>query len=81
MACTLENMALGRGKTEHAGPRDMARKSAHWGFTEEAKEWATRARRRDERRGLERELDAALVDERGDVSELPPRDPVPSGPS
>ena len=45
-------MGLGRGKTEHAGPRDMGRKHGHWGFTEEAKEWATRARRRDEREQL-----------------------------
>ena len=47
-------MGLGRGKTEHAGPRDMSRKHGHWGFTEEAKAWATRARRRDEREELRR---------------------------
>ncbi len=41
-------MGLGRGKTEHAGPRDMARKNGYWGSTEEAKDWASRARRRDE---------------------------------
>ena len=45
-------MALGRGKTEHSGPRDMSRKSGHWGLTEEAKAWASRARRRDEKREL-----------------------------
>ncbi|MCW2922106.1 MAG: hypothetical protein JWL76_1980 [Thermoleophilia bacterium] len=40
-------MGLGadKGKTEHSGARDMARKHGHWGFTEEAKEWASRARR------------------------------------
>jgi hypothetical protein len=52
-------MSLGKGKTEHSGPRDMARKSGHWGFTEEAKAWATRARRRDEDLELRRELDEA----------------------
>ena len=41
-------MGLGRGKTEHGGARDMGRKHGHWGFTEEAEAWATRARRRDE---------------------------------
>ena len=50
-------MSLGKGKTEHAGPRDMARKDGHWGFTEEAKQWATRARRRDEDLELRKELD------------------------
>lgn len=51
-------MAQGRGKTEHAGPRDMSRKSGHWGFTEEAKAWASRARRRDEKRELADEVAA-----------------------
>jgi hypothetical protein len=45
-------MALGRGKTEHDGARDMSRKHGHWGHTEEAKEWASRARRRDEKQEL-----------------------------
>ena len=36
----------------------MSRKHGHWGFTEEAKVWATRARRRDERE----ELGHALAD-------------------
>ncbi len=49
-------MGLGKGKTEHAGARDMSRKHGHWGFTEEAKAWATRARRRDERAELSRAL-------------------------
>lgn len=49
-------MALGKGKTEHSGPRDMSRKSAHWGTTEEAKEWASRARRRDQTADIQREL-------------------------
>ncbi len=53
---TLPRMGLGKGKTEHAGPRDMARKDGHWGDTEEAKAWATRARRRDEADELRREL-------------------------
>jgi hypothetical protein len=52
-------VGLGKGKTEHSGPRDMARKEGHWGFTEEAKEFATRARRRDEQELLRRETDAA----------------------
>lgn len=53
-------MGLGRGKTEHAGPRDMTRKHGHWGFTEEAKAWASRARRRAEVVELEKErADAA----------------------
>ena len=36
-------MGLGKGKTEHSGARDMSRKHGHWGFTEEAKAWASRA--------------------------------------
>jgi len=59
-------MALGKGKTEHAGPRDMSRKDGHWGFTEEAKEWATRARRRDEDDELRRELADARAARRGE---------------
>ena len=31
-------MGLGKGKTEHSGPRDMTRKEGHWGYTEEAKD-------------------------------------------
>lgn len=50
-------MGLGRGKTEHNGPRDMSRKHGHWGFTEEAKKWASRARRRDERAEIAKESD------------------------
>ena len=52
-------MSLGKGKMEHAGPRDMSRKDGHWGYTEEAKEWATRARRRDEDSKLRGELEQA----------------------
>jgi hypothetical protein len=63
-AGTVELMALGKGKTEHAGPRDMSRKHGHWGFTEEAKEWAGRARRRDEDDELRRELADAEADRR-----------------
>ena len=48
-------MALGTGKSEHSGPRDMSRKCGHWGLTEEAKEWASRARRRDEAVALRHE--------------------------
>lgn len=56
----LQSMGLGRGKTEHAGPRDMTRKHGHWGFTDEAKAWASRARRRAEVVELEKErADAA----------------------
>ena len=50
-------MGLGKGKTEHAGARDMSRKHGHWGLAEEAKAWATRARRRDELGDLRNELD------------------------
>ncbi len=57
-------MGLGRGKTEHAGPRDMARKDGHWGYTEEAKAWASRARRRDEDDLLRDALDD-VCDEHG----------------
>ncbi len=55
-------MALGKGKTEHAGARDMSRKDGHWGYTEEAKEWATRARRRDEAAELREERDIVRQD-------------------
>jgi len=54
-------MSLGKGKTAHAGPRDMTRKDGYWGFTAEAKEWATRARRRDEELVLRAERDDAHV--------------------
>ena len=47
-AAYRQPMGLGRGKTEHAGPRDMSRTHGHWGFTDEAKQWASRARRRAE---------------------------------
>jgi hypothetical protein len=43
----------------------MSRKHGHWGFTEEAKAWATRARRRDEReelRGLSYEHEAEVAE-------------------
>lgn len=59
-------VALGRGKTEHDGPRDMSRKHGHWGDTEEAKAWASRARRRDEKR--------ELADARHESSEPPDPD-------
>ncbi|WP_255415449.1 hypothetical protein [Streptosporangium sp. 'caverna'] len=35
----------------------MSRKHGHWGATEEAKVWASRARRRDEKDELETALD------------------------
>ena len=60
-------MGLGKGKTEHSGPRDMARKSGHWGETDAAKEWATRARRRDEGEVLRRELKAANAADQSDA--------------
>ena len=69
-------MGLGRGKTEHAGARDMGRKHGHWGFTEEAKAWATRARRRDEREELSRALADAL--EPGTEGREPDPDPEES---
>jgi hypothetical protein len=40
----------------------MSRKHGHWGYTQEAKDWATRARRRDEADELRRELDEADVE-------------------
>jgi len=49
-------MGLGKGRTEHSGPRDMSRKGGRWGTTEEAKAWASRARRRDEADDLRREV-------------------------
>jgi len=55
-------MGVGKGKTEHAGPRDMSRKDGHWGYAEEAKEWATRARRRDEDLELRQELERSEQD-------------------
>ena len=50
-------MGLGRGRTEHDGPRDVTRKHGHWGTTEEAKRWATRARRRAEVGELREQLE------------------------
>ncbi len=52
-------MGAGKGKTEHAGPRDSGRKEGHWGHTEEAKAWASGARRRDEKDMLRTEREAA----------------------
>jgi hypothetical protein len=52
-------MGLGKGKTEHSGARDMARKDGHYGETHEAKAWASRARRRDEEQELRAEIDEA----------------------
>jgi hypothetical protein len=52
-------MGLGKGKSEHSGARDKGRKDGHGGDTHEAKDWASRARRRDEDDDLRRELDAA----------------------
>jgi hypothetical protein len=63
-------MSLGKGKTEHAGARDTTRKDGHWGFTEEAKRWASRARRRDENLELRTELD----DAEGDATPVPEPD-------
>jgi hypothetical protein len=60
-------MALGKGKTEHAGARDMSRKHGHWGYTEEAKEWATRARRRDEAAELREQRDMVREDAEDDA--------------
>jgi hypothetical protein len=71
-------MGLGRGKTDHSGPRDATGKGGHWGFTEEAKQWSTRARRRDEAEQLRRELDGAL-DSASDVD--PPSRAADSRPS
>jgi hypothetical protein len=48
----------------------MARKYGHYGDTHEAKEWATRARRRDEDEELRAELDEAL-EPREDVGQQP----------
>ena len=67
-------MSLGKGKTEHAGPRDMARKDGHWGYTEEAKEWATRARRRDEAEILRRERETVEADAEAPAERPPASD-------
>jgi hypothetical protein len=64
-------MGLGKGKTEHAGPRDMARKDGHWGYTEEAKEWASRARRLAEAAELRRELEDDTHHRHGDEVRQP----------
>jgi hypothetical protein len=56
----LGGMGLGKGKTQHAGPRDMSRKDGHYGFTEEAKAFATAARRRDEKELVRRETETSL---------------------
>lgn len=53
-------MGLGRGKTEHDGARDMSRKHGFWGHADEAKEWASRARRRDEKRVVDEQADAEI---------------------
>lgn len=55
-------MGLGKGKTEHAGARDMTRKHGYWGFTAEAKTWASRSRRRDQKE----ELQAAIAELAGE---------------
>lgn len=55
-AVIVGGVGLGKGNMEHAGARDVSRKHGHWGFTGEAKVWATRARRRDEREVLRDEL-------------------------
>jgi hypothetical protein len=68
-------MGLGKGKTEHAGPRDMSRKHGHWGYTEEAKASSTRARRRDEELEVRRESERA---EQERALEEPPVRRVPS---
>ena len=60
-------MALGKGKTEHAGARDMTRKGGHWGYTEEAKRWATRARRRDEAAELRDQREVVREDSEDDT--------------
>ena len=41
----------------------MTRKHGHWGFTEEAKRWASRARRRDEVADLRHEHAEAVESE------------------
>lgn len=57
-------MALGRGKTEHDGARDMSRKHGFWGHADEAKKMASRARRRSQRHDIDEQLDAEPDDRR-----------------
>lgn len=51
-------MGLGRGKTEHDGARDMSRKHGFWGHADEAKKWASKARRREGKRDVDERLGA-----------------------
>jgi hypothetical protein len=64
-------MGIGRGKTEHAGAHDSRAGHGYWGTNDEAKEFATPARRRDEREELRRELHDWLTSD----DELEPDDP------
>lgn len=49
-------MAIGRGKTEHSGAHNSSAGCGYWGTNDEAKLFATPARRRDERDQIRREL-------------------------
>lgn len=59
-------MGLGRGKTEHAGAHDSSAGHGHWGTNDEAKNFATPARRRNEREEIRRELHEWAGDDLGD---------------
>jgi hypothetical protein len=49
-------MGIGRGKTEHGGAHNSSAGHGFWGTNDEAKRFATPARRRDERRLIRDEL-------------------------
>lgn len=54
-------MGIGRGKTEHNGAHDSSAGHGYWGTNDEAKRFATPARRRDEREEIRRELHDWMV--------------------
>jgi hypothetical protein len=58
---SLADMGIGRGKTEHSGAHNSSAASGHWGTNDEAKMFATAARRRDEREQIRRELHDWMV--------------------
>jgi hypothetical protein len=54
-------MGIGRGKTEHSGAHTSSAGDGYWGTHDEAKRFATPARRRDESEQIRRELHEWLV--------------------
>ncbi|WP_142389901.1 hypothetical protein [Mycobacterium sp. shizuoka-1] len=56
-------MGIGRGKTEHAGAHNSSAGHGYWGTNDEAKRFATPARRRDERKLIREELSQWSADQ------------------